>query len=207
MERLRVTPSQIKRLILKEKPDYIFITGDFLDRPTSFDKLEGYLSVLVASDIPVYAVLGNHDYYLEKPIQLVKLLEKYHIHVLLNESVDLGDFTLIGIDDFCSEKHKINKAFSRVSQVKPKVIITHDPNIGDVLKKDFDYLMSGHLHGKQFNVPYLFRIKDMGDMPRRGIYKGLHQFKHGPIYISKGMGQSGYNFRLFVRSEITIHEL
>jgi uncharacterized protein len=50
-------------------------------------------------------------------------------------------------------------------------------------------------------------LKPMGELPRRGIYKGLHESEQGTYYISKGIGQTGVNARLLVRSEVTVHEL
>ena len=88
------------------------------------------------------------------------------------------------------------------------VVITHDPNVVlNIPPLRFDYLMAGHLHGKQFNVPGLYWLKPMGELPKLGVYKGLHQLPQGLIYISKGLGQVGINLRFLVRSELTVHHL
>lgn len=207
MERLRIKPHMIKKVIEKEKPDYLFLTGDFLDKQYSLEKLESYLNVFELSGKPTFAVLGNHDYYLENLNDLTDLLEKYKIKTLRNESVLLDDFNLIGIDDFCSGHSNIEKSFIRINENKKRVVITHDPNIVLELNRKYDYLMSGHLHGKQVNIPFLFKLKPMGTLPSKGTWKGLNKTKHGTYYISKGLGQSNYNIRFLVRSEVTIHEL
>lgn len=207
MERLRVSPNQIKKIIDKEKPDYIFITGDFLDQKESIKKLILYLEVIKESKIPTYAVLGNHDYMLEKPKSLIKVLRSYNVTVLNNNSIEFKDFYLIGIDDYCSEHHDVKKSFQNVKNDKKKVVITHDPNIVLDMNEKFDYLLSGHLHGKQVWVPYLFHFKRMGDLPLQGIYTGLHKDEKGSFYISNGLGQSGLNIRFLVRSEVVIHEV
>lgn len=207
MEKLRILPKQIERKISKYEPDYIMLTGDFLNNYNSIDKLKSYLSIFNDSSIPTFAVLGNHDYYLGDTSLLIKTLKSFNITVLINESISLSDFELVGIDDFCSEKHDIQSSFKDLSVEKKRIVITHDPNIITILDKKFDYLLAGHLHGKQFNIPFLFKINPMGDLPNMGIYKGLHRFNNKSFYISKGIGQSGFNLRLFVRSEITIHFL
>ncbi|MNG32809.1 hypothetical protein D3C84_1189070 [compost metagenome] len=71
----------------------------------------------------------------------------------------------------------------------------------------YHYLVAGHFHGMQFNVPFLFRYINKGRLAAAGIYKGLHRSKQGPYYISKGVGQAGPNARFLVRSEVTLHEL
>jgi predicted MPP superfamily phosphohydrolase len=57
-------------------------------------------------------------------------------------------------------------------------------------------------------ISHFFLVsKNAGDLPRRGIYKGLHNSQYGTYYISKGIGQTGINARFLVRSEITMHYL
>ena len=38
MERIRVKPEQIQKVIEKEEPDFIFLTGDYYDKPKSKEK-------------------------------------------------------------------------------------------------------------------------------------------------------------------------
>jgi predicted MPP superfamily phosphohydrolase len=207
VERLRISPSKISNIINVEKPNYIFVTGDFTKRRTSLSKLEKYLRAMAICNIPIYCVLGNHDYQQKNVNDMIKLLRKYGLQLLRNESVHLNEFDLIGIDDFDSGMSNLEIAFQKVDYSRTNVVITHDPNIVLHIEKNYDYLMAGHLHGKQFNIPFLFKIKDAGKLPRMGIYKGLHRNKYGTYYISKGIGQTGINARLLVRSEVTLHYL
>jgi predicted MPP superfamily phosphohydrolase len=207
VEKLRIKPGRIAKLIRREKPDYIVVTGDFTQKESRLPQLRPYLEVLRDSGVPVYAVLGNHDYQMRKVIRLVKLLQEHDIRLLRNENVRLDKFQLIGIDDFDSGKSNISRAFSGVASGPPRIVITHDPNIVLHLEERYDYLMAGHLHGKQLNVPFFFRLRPMGKLPAMGIYKGLHRSSWGTYYISKGLGQTMFNIRLFVRSEATVHRL
>lgn len=207
VERLRIKPKKLHTLLLKEKPDYLFLTGDFMDQETSAQKLISYLQVVQKTGIKTYAVLGNHDYYIEDTQLIIDLLEQHGIQVLRNTSVQLPTFNLVGIDDYCTEHDDERLAFMHVASDKPVIVLQHDPNMVLTMHHSFDLLLSGHLHGKQLNVPFLFLVKPMGELPKRGIYKGLQKSEKGSYYISKGMGQSGVNIRLFVRSEIAIHTL
>ncbi|GCL70760.1 hypothetical protein PN4B1_06620 [Paenibacillus naphthalenovorans] len=169
--------------------------------------MKRYLNVFQASGIPAFGVLGNHDYQQRKVSKLIKLLQQSGIHLLRNESVRLPGFELIGIDDYDSGKSRIGESFHGTNTGRPRIVITHDPNIVLEMRERFDYLMAGHLHGKQLNIPSFYRLRPMGKLPAMGIYKGLHRGPYGTYYISKGMGQTGVNARFLVRSEVTLHFL
>ncbi len=207
VEMLRISAARIAQIIAHEKPDYIMLTGDFTRKLRYLPKVEAYLTELKACGVPMYAVLGNHDYKMRSPEPLISLLERCGVRVMRNESVQLEGFQLVGIDDYASRHSNTDASFRHVNGPGPVLVITHDPNVVLRIKHRFDYLMAGHLHGKQFNVPFFFKLKRKGELPSRGIYKGLHRIGSGFVYISKGIGQAGVNARLLVRSEITVHEL
>lgn len=207
VDMLRISPQTLATVVRSERPDFIFLTGDFTRRPYYIPKLERYIRSLTDIGIPVYAVLGNHDYKNRSLANMLAVLKRMGVVMLRNESVDAGPFRLVGIDDYCTGYANVEKAFRKVTGSKPVIVMTHDPNVVTRIRHPFHLLVSGHLHGKQFNVPFFFKIKNKGELPSRGIYKGLHQSPNGPYYISKGIGQAGLNARFLVRSEITVHEL
>ena len=208
VDKLRVSASKLKKIIAECKPDYIMLTGDFTSNDHYIPKLDKYLETIASLCIPVYAVLGNHDYRLHSLQQAIELLSRHQIQLLRNQSIDMGSFYLVGIDDDCSKHSNIDRAFANVPKLdKPIVVITHDPNVVLSIERPFQYFMAGHFHGKQFNIPFIFSIKPKGKLAEAGIYKGLHHCKQGPFYISKGIGQAGINARIGVRSEVTVHYL
>ncbi|MDF2926666.1 MAG: metallophosphoesterase [Paenibacillaceae bacterium] len=208
VEKLRISPERLERTVREARPDYIFISGDFTRNVRYLPRLNPYLKSLTSIGVPVYAVLGNHDYKLKAAIGLLlDLLRSYGVRVLRNEAVRLDTFWLAGIDDFGTGHSKAQRALPSVRAEERIVVLTHDPNVVPHIRRRFDYLMSGHLHGKQFNIPFFFKLKSKGELPSKGIYKGFHRCPQGPFYISKGIGQAGINARLFVRSEITVHHL
>lgn len=205
IENMRVSLQKIRQVILTENPDYIFLTGDFIDHQFDEIKLNRFLrEIVLQSQAPIYAVLGNHDYDFNAASKIEQLLTSYKITLLKNEQVDVGRFQIIAIDDYCTG-HSSMDFYKESKSYSPKIVITHDPTVTYEIPFTFDYLMAGHFHGKQFNIPFFFSLRDFGPMSKNGIYKGLHHFDKGMIYISKGLGQSVYNYRFFVRSEISIH--
>ncbi|MHA6485253.1 metallophosphoesterase [Paenibacillus sp. strain BS8-2] len=207
VDRLRISAAKLATIIHTEMPDYILLTGDYTYKPRFLSKVDRYLGEIVRAGIPVYAVLGNHDYALPRPRELIDLFRKHGITVLRNSRVELQSFTLIGIDNYSTGHSRVELSFRGVRRTKPLVVITHDPNVVLEIRQSYDYLMAGHMHGKQFNVPYFYSIKPKGPLSQKGIYKGLHRGDYGVYYISKGIGQAGVNARFMVRSEVTLHEL
>lgn len=209
VEKIRISAKSLDQLIRTERPTYIFITGDFTEKAIYLPKVQHYINVIASSGIPVFAVLGNHDHRLKSAAmnRLVKLFEHEGVKLLTNEGFDAGDFQIVGIDDWCSKKSKINQAFQHMDPSKVTIVLTHDPNIVLHLNREYSYLMAGHFHGMQFNLPFLFRFINKGKLAASGVYKGLHKGKYGSYYISKGISQAGPNARFLIRSEVTIHQL
>lgn len=210
-EMVRVSPEQLERVLRQEAPDYIMLTGDFTRKVRYLPRVTPYLKAVTSLGVPVYAVLGNHDYKMKSGVaRLKELLADHGITLLCNESVETPHFRLVGIDNFGTGHSRVEEAFALAagtSSSQPTIVITHDPNVVPHIRRGYEYLMSGHLHGKQFNVPFFFVIKRKGELPSKGIYKGLHRSEQGTYYISKGIGQAGINARFLVRSEITVHEI
>lgn len=207
VDMLRIDPDRIGGVIRRERPDFIFLTGDYTKKEDCLPRLDVYLKTIAAFGISTYAVLGNHDYKLPDPGKILDIFNSWKIPVLRNESVELERFRLVGIDDYDSGKSNIRRSFRQVRSDKPVIVLTHDPNVVPNIHRPFGYLMAGHLHGRQFNVPFFFKFKNKGALPSSGIYKGLHRNGYGTYYISKGIGQAGVNARFMVRSEVTVHYL
>jgi predicted MPP superfamily phosphohydrolase len=209
VDKLRISVAQLRKVIERTKPDYVMLTGDYTHEERYLPKLERYVQMIAESGIPVYAVLGNHDYDLPNLRLLLDMFAKYRIRVLRNESTVVDDWKLVGIDNASTGHSRPEASFAGIDEAGagPTLVITHDPNVVLDIRRSYDYLMAGHLHGKQLNVPYFFKIKRKGPLADQGIYKGLHHMANGVCYISKGVGQAGFNARFMVRSEVTVHDL
>jgi uncharacterized protein len=209
VERLRISDKSLYFLIKREKPDYIFLTGDFTEKAKFLPKVERYARSISSAGIPVFAVLGNHDHRLskEKLKKLISILENAGIKVLNNRVYREENFQIVGIDDLSSKKSRIDEAFEYVDPTMPTIVMTHDPNTFLHIGYDYTYLMAGHFHGMQFKIPFLYRFINKGKLAEIGIVQGLVTGERGTFYISKGIGQAGINARFLIRSEVTMHEL
>jgi predicted MPP superfamily phosphohydrolase len=98
------------------------------------------------------AVLGNHDHY-DGWNEIRIDLEKIGFHVLVNQKIDFGDFTFIGVDD-CIESFAVLP--TGITPERYNVLISHSPEyFTEILKRNhglFKLAFAGHTHGGQFKL-------------------------------------------------------
>ena len=160
--------SQLIKLIEKEKPDIIVITGDLVDsNKTNIDiaqKLVGTLTGIA----PCYYVTGNHEAWLGEQYQeLESILLDEGVAILHDRAVQLIKNTesiqLAGLDD----PDFTDRAPLQQSMIKTKinnmnltdnycVLLSHRPEaFEDYVSENIDLVLSGHAHGGQFRLPRL----------------------------------------------------
>lgn len=163
----------IKYAIEDAHPDYIFITGDLLDRPKitkNKEKIKLLVSWLnsLGNIAKVFISLGNHDIILEEDYKFFnKLNDINNIYVLNNQSYEdenvfISGFTLPTNYYYNIEKHEDEDAlletlqnnFNLVTNLpkkKYKVALIHSPILLSEKKvieklKENDLILSGHMH-------------------------------------------------------------
>jgi predicted MPP superfamily phosphohydrolase len=216
-------------LLIGEKPDVVFFTGDFVNNlSTEIDPFYDILKSLKAR-IGKYAILGNHDYgdykgwaSLEAKKKNLSDLIQTHKEmgwdILMNEnrtlSVDGQEISIIGIENWgagrFSKYGDLEKAYQGSEEKPVKLLLSHDPSHWDAqIRRDFqdiDVTFSGHTHGFQFGV----ELGDFRWSPSKYIYKqwaDLHQEGNQYLYVNRGFGFIGYPGRIGILPEITIIEL
>ncbi len=217
-------------MLLKEKPDMIFFTGDLVNNLTR--EVRDYQDIFskVTAPLGVYSVLGNHDYgeyYFGKntsPAKVKNLQDMIATHkimgwdLLMNEhrriKVDGQEIGVLGIENWGMGRFpkygKMNLATKNTEDLPVKLLLSHDPSHwrGQVLKDypDVDAMFAGHTHGMQFGV----RFKNMQWSPVQYIYKewaGLYKAQQQQLYVNVGYGFLGYPGRVGILPEITIFTL
>ncbi|MFI5451031.1 metallophosphoesterase [Pedobacter sp. UC225_61] len=217
-------------MLLAEKPDLIFFTGDLVNNLTN--EVREYQDIFskVKAPLGVYSTLGNHDYgdyYFGKessPAKVKNLQDMIATHklmgydLLMNENrrlkVDGEEIGILGIENWGMGRFpkygKMELAHKNTEDLPVKLLLSHDPSHwrGEVLEKypDVDAMFSGHTHGMQFGV----RLKEFQWSPVQYIYKewaGLYREKEQQLYVNVGYGFLGYPGRVGILPEITIFEL
>jgi predicted MPP superfamily phosphohydrolase len=217
-------------MLLGEKPDFIFFTGDLVNNLTN--EVRDYQDIFskVKAPLGVYSSLGNHDYgdyYFGKessPAKVKNLKDMVDVHkvmgydLLMNQNrrlkVDGEEIGILGIENWGMGRFpkygKMELAVQNTDDLPVKLLLSHDPSHwrGEVLQKypQIDAMFSGHTHGMQFGV----RLKEFQWSPVQYIYKewaGLYQEQKQQLYVNVGYGFLGYPGRVGILPEITIFTL
>ncbi len=217
-------------MLLKEKPDAVFFTGDLVNNIAS--EMRDYQDIFAKVQAPlgVFSVLGNHDYgdyyYGRQPSaakakSLADLKKTHQImgwDLLLNENrrikVDGEEIAILGIENWGAGRFakygRLDLAVQNTDDMPVKLLLSHDPSHwrAQVLADypQIDAMFSGHTHGMQFGV----RTKEFQWSPVQYIYKewaGLYRENQQQLYVNVGYGFLGYPGRVGMLPEITLFEL
>jgi len=200
-------------ILAQLKPDFIFITGDFIDWKTSNLKSCQEFWKEISKNYPnrVFGVFGNHENHHPKSKTIKNLLTDSGVKIINNESVILRkneDFIyLIGVDDPHENHDDIAKAMEQVENNTPKIMLAHSPEIFRRVKdQNIDLILTGHTHGGQVNIPFITNLFLPVKYDRK--YKsGLFKEDSTYLYVNRGVGTTLLPFRFNAPPEITLIEL
>lgn len=221
LESLRITPEQIDRVVMAQKPDLLVITGDIISGRTDLDKLDSYLGKLTAT-YGKFVVMGNNDYSHLSYTLFERYLQQFETlgwTPLLNDASFLSNLNLwvIGVDDPATRHDDVDQAYQKVlsnstvptSSPPPfRLVLAHSTDCLDgVAEKGADLLLTGHTHGGQVRIPGLQPLVTNTYLGDHGIYEGYHVINDVPLYINRGIGESILPLRLNVPPEIAFFTL
>ncbi len=217
-------------MLLKEKPDFIFFTGDLVNSRTN--EMYGYQDVFskVKAPLGVYSSLGNHDYgdYANWPNEAAKQKNMDDLiathknlgwDLLMNTNrrlkVNGEEIGILGVENWGSlsrfpKRGRLDLAVKNTDDLPVKLLLSHDPSHwrAQVLPHypQIDAMFAGHTHGMQFGI----QTEYFQWSPVQYIYKewaGLYHEGNQQLYVNVGYGFLGYPGRLGMLPEITIFEL
>lgn len=200
-------------LLLEQKPEFILITGDFLtghgfgsSHRQAIGDLQEVLAPL-ASTVPTFAVLGNHDYWTDA--QAVReMLAACGIKDLSNAvftiTRDGANLHLCGVDDVWVGDVKLDEVTARLKDDSPAILLAHEPDFADTSAATgkFDLQVSGHSHGGQVVLPFVGPpiLPYLGNKYPGGLY----QVGTMAQYTNRGVGMLTPAVRFNCPPEITI---
>ena len=183
----------------EEHADAILIAGDIIDmsiRPLKEEKMYEEFKRLNA---PVYACLGNHEYYSGEP-DAQKFYEQAGIHLLRDSCAVVGDLCVIGRDDRTNQHRKtLADIMKQADRSKFTILLDHQPyHLEQAERQKIDFQFSGHTHhGQVWPISWI----------TENIYEcafGAHQRSGTRYYVSSGIGIWGGKFRIGTRSEYIV---
>lgn len=224
LENLPLTPEKISMAVNSVSPDLIVLTGDLISERSDLTKVAAYLQPLQAR-IGKYMVMGNNDYsHFSRTlfIRYQELLSTMGWVPLINASEYLSDLDLwvIGVDDPATAHDDVDKAYKAYSYPrKPtssessspgpfRLVLAHSTDCLDgITKYGAELFLTGHTHGGQVRLPGMNPLVTNTFLGDQGIYEGYHVLDGIPLYINRGIGESGIPVRLNVPPEIAIFRL
>ena len=190
--------------VLKEAPDIIMLAGDYVDNGGGgadfFEHRDNIASVLGrAGDIPVIAVLGNHEEWSE-PVLWVKALQGAGLQVLSNEVLVLESLSLCvrGFGDAFSGQFDYI-SYPLECEGKRRVSLTHDPS-GAFHPSVEGLVLAGHTHCGQIRIPFFGPIYVPSDAPDEA-HCGLYEDDQRQVFVSSGIGTSVVPLRFNAQSQ------
>ncbi len=191
------------------KVDLVVLTGDYVTnsmRPVP--KISHLLSGLRA---PVFAVLGNHDHWVDAN-GVAMHLQRIGCTVLRNEhtvfQVKGAPLHIIGVDDERSGHDDVNAAFAGVPKTGSRLVLTHMPPTVRKLPKNAGLLcLAGHTHGGQIELGRL--TSKVFHRLGQPYVRGMHEVNGNFLYVNRGLGYGigGAALRVGSRPEVSYFTL
>ncbi len=193
------TAKKIVSIINRQKPEIVFIPGDFYDGVhTDFNALAQPFKNINAP-FGVYFSSGNHEVYAgyEKCEQSLK---GAGIKILEDQKVELAGLQVAGLAYKNETDESVKNALAKLEfdPSKPSILLKHVPShVQPVADAGVSLQLSGHTHlGQVWPFRYItkkvFKGFDYG-------FKNLNQLQ---IYTSSGVGTWGPPLRVFTKAEI-----
>ncbi|WP_338066528.1 metallophosphoesterase [Pueribacillus theae] len=212
--------NRLLKKVRNAEPDFIFFTGDLVDRnryrlENSLHLIDGLLEIA-----PVYYVTGNHEISANKVEDITEILEERGVIVLRNhvQLIKKGNSTIAigGIDDplmriseLEDEKTitstNIEKAFTGIPEGTFALLLSHRPEQMEAyVEKEMNVVFSGHAHGGQVRIPLVGGLV----APGQGLFpkytSGIYSAGETHMVVNRGLGNSLFPFRIFNFPEVIV---
>jgi predicted MPP superfamily phosphohydrolase len=190
--------------VLAEQPDIIMLAGDYINdgrkkrdiaqQRTRIAKILGR-----SDDIPVIAVLGNHDEW-SNPALWSLDFRAAGIVVLENQVMEIDHLNVCirGFGDAFTRNFRYLD-FPASCDGKLQLSITHDP-AGAFHPQVGGLILAGHTHCGQIALPLLGPIYVPSDAPKKSLC-GLYEDSQRQVFVSSGIGTSILPIRFFTQSQ------
>lgn len=198
----------VQRLIASDAPivlmagDYVILSvllGEYIPAEVIAEHLKP-----LTSRKPVYAVLGNHDWWKDGHDISAKFAAA-GVRMIDNQAapVQVGtcDFWLAGLGDLQEGKPDVAGTYAQIPEGVPVIALTHEPDLLPQIPARTALTVAGHTHGGQI---YPFPLRRPGHFIERShTLNGWIVHEGRTLFVSPGVGTSIIPVRLGVPPEIS----
>ncbi|MBR4358350.1 MAG: metallophosphoesterase [Butyrivibrio sp.] len=211
--------SQLIKMIDKEKPDAILMSGDIFDDRLGQKNARIFIEG-VADRYPCFYVTGNHEFWSKKEDEMKEFLASKGVTVLegnaRNISINGNDIDICGVDDptYMTEsewEERLDRADKESNSGNYRILLSHRPEKVEVYEKyNFDLILCGHAHGGQWRIPFTKRgvaAPNQGLLP--AYVDGLYDLDNGSeMIVSRGLARERMPYpRFFNHPEVVIIDI
>lgn len=206
--------ARIVRAVNREKVDLVLIAGDLVYKADA-GQIETEIAQLAEIDAPVFAILGNHDVGApgrDRRDEVRAAFAAIDLPLLEDEvrtvTVRGRKVLVSGLRDLWDGPN-INTAFAEdLPGALPHLTLAHNPDTAMFLDAAFDYdlMLSGHTHGGQIRLPFLYKAA----IPTDGQWdKDLHIWRDAggvdrKVWVTSGTGMVGLPMRFLQPPRIDV---
>jgi predicted MPP superfamily phosphohydrolase len=190
--------------MIEQTPEIILLAGDYIDDGASNQDIASIGPAVAnvlrhSNNIPVVAVLGNHDHW-SGADAWTRYLSEAGVIVLENEIVILEVIgaCIRGFGDAFTD-HFRYVDFPPVCDGMLKISLMHDP-AGAFSQQVTGLVLAGHTHCGQISIPFLGALYVPTQAPKEALC-GLYKDEQRQVFVSSGVGTSVIPFRLNTQSE------
>ncbi|MBM4015405.1 MAG: hypothetical protein FJ293_10645 [Planctomycetes bacterium] len=200
-----------------ERPDVIVLTGDMLHQWGTFEQCRPFLERLSAP-CGVFAVAGNWESACRDRLPAGMSMREFFadcgVTLLKNESREVvPGLWLLGLDDYVWGAPDLVQATRGVPESAARVALVHEPGFFDEGvdargegNARYDLLLAGHTHGGQVRIPFIDPADLYLPLGCSCYLAGWYEQPDRRMYVSRGIGMSGWKFRFLARPELALFE-
>ena len=196
---------KVCKYIKQANPDIVVLGGDTIDIKGITDYSDDFLKISkqITSEYKTYAVIGNHELYTGAQ-DCINLLKKSGISMLLDNCVDIGEYSIVGrLDKNILTRKNLQEIISENNvNKKHMIVVDHAPDsIYESVQNGAFLHLSGHTHGGQ-----MFPINFITNFIYEQTGK-LGKINDTRFYITYGAGFWGPPYRVGSSPEVVLIEL
>ena len=206
------------------KGDLLVLTGDILDSSLEMLPVAQAAVAQLRAPLGVYGILGNHDYYADRPARCMHIMEGMRqagVRMLRNSRTELAEngerLILAGVDwtgaqrgnpimyNSIASRHALDQTFHGAEPGLVRILLAHHPHhFLEAQSYHLDLTLSGHTHGggQVVVAEYNGRPIAIGSAIFRYV-SGLYQENGRTLYVNRGVGYVGLPMRINCPPEIS----
>jgi hypothetical protein len=230
---------RLVRQVVRIHPALVLIAGDFVYKARNnvdaqMVEVLRILQPIIDAHIPMYAVLGNHDYELmnenSRPDssnviarRVATALDSAGVRMMDNrsfampssaaDSADSSRLYIVGVGEKWARSDHPDRALAKVPVGAPRIVFMHDPDsFARIPAGEAPIAVAAHTHAMQFDIPFLsdfYWYHFETDAGATGVDGWLKHYGEpgNKLYVNRGVGFSALPIRINAVPQLTVFTL